>query len=178
MTCEDAHVRFVHVLLLSVVGCGGDDGSSTRTDAAVADARMADAPISMATSMTAVMVNTRMLDKGFYGINTADGTLHVEAHRGGVTTCPQMNSPTPDYSLIIGQVAPMSAPMGSSTANFLDYTGDMLPNNQIGAPAINVNLSNITYVPGTSVALDAEITFDAGTITGHLYAIYCNSLDG
>jgi hypothetical protein len=137
---------------------------------------MADATLNMATSMTAVMTNTRMLDKAFYGVNN-DGTLHVEAHRGGVATCPQMNSPTPDYSLIIGRVAAMSAPMGSSTANFLDYTGDMLPNNQIGAAATNVNLSNITYTAGTFVALDGEITFDAGMITGHLYAIYCTSLD-
>jgi hypothetical protein len=146
-------------------------------DAPSADAAL-DAPgPNTTTNLTAVMANTRNLTLAFYGVNTADGTLHVEINKGGYTTCPQQSSPTPEYLLILGKVPPMTAASGTSPGNFLDYTGDMLGGG-LGAMASAVTLTNIVYTAGSFVSLDVSATFAAGTVTGHLYATHCASLDG
>ena len=137
-----------------------------------------DSAVNTTTAVTATMAATRTLTLGFYGINADDGTLHVEVNLGGYTTCPEMNSPTPKYLLILGKVPPMSAASGTSPGNFLDYEGDMLPAPMLGQQATAVTLSDITYEVGTFVALDMMLTFPAGTVTGHVYATHCASLDG
>jgi len=163
------------VLISVLAACGGDDSMSMT---------MADAPtvmpdmqvISMTTALTATMAATRTLDRAFYGVN-ADTTLHVEINKGGDTGCPQMTSPTPEYTQIIGKVPAMTAANATSTANFLDYQGDMLPSPMLGQAATSVNLTSVVYQVGMFVALDAQLTFPAGTVNGHVYAIHCTSLD-
>jgi hypothetical protein len=132
----------------------------------------------MSTTLTATMMATRTLDRAFYGVNADDGTLHVEINKGGDTGCPQMNSPTPEYTVIIGRVPAASAQTGTSPGTFLDYQGDMLPGGVLGAPATAVSLTAISYAVGASVALDVNLTFAAGTVVGHVFATHCASLDG
>lgn len=135
---------------------------------------MSDGAIAQTTALTATMMATRVLDRAYYGVN-GNGTLHVEVYRGGGTGCPEMNSPTPEYALILGGVMPSGS---TSPGNFLDYEGDMLPNNMLGQQASSVMLTNVMYQAGMFVALDAMLTFPAGTVTGHVYATHCDSLDG
>ncbi len=161
-------------LLLAIAACGGDD-SPVQQDAAMQeiDAQQ----INMTTSLAAMFMANRTLDNAGYGVNTNDGTLHVEVHKGGFTGCPQMNSPTPDYTLIIPRVAAMSAPTATSTASFLDYKGDMLTG-IAPVSATSVMLTNVSYSAGAFLKFDVQLTFAEGTITGHLYAQHCTSLDG
>jgi len=134
--------------------------------------------VNTTTSLTATMAATRTLTLGFYGVNADDGTLHVEVNLGGYTACPEMNSPSPKYLVILGRVPPTSQATATSPGNFLDYEGDMLPSPMLGQQATSVALTSVVYQVGTSVALDAMLTFPAGTVTGHIYATHCASLDG
>jgi hypothetical protein len=166
-------VKLAAVLVLAIAACG-ESSSPGQPDAA----RQIDGAVNMSTALTATMMATRTLDRAFYGVNADDGTLHVEINKGGDTGCPQMNSPTPDYTVIIGRVPAMTAATGTSTGNFLDYQGDMLPGGVLGAPATAVSLTAISYTVGASVALDVNLTFAAGTVVGHVFATHCASLDG
>lgn len=131
----------------------------------------------MTTSLSAMLLETRVLDRANFGLN-ADNTLHVEAHLGGDTGCPTMSSPAPDYTLVLGRVAMSPATSSpSATANFLDFVGDMLTNMALGQAATAVTVTPVAYEPGTFVALDVMLTFPDGTLTGHLYATHCDSLD-
>jgi len=161
-------------LVFAATACGGGDSKPavTTNDA------MIDAPINTTTALTAAMLNTRTLDHAIYGVNNDDGTLHVEVHKGGDPGCPTMTSPTPDYTAIIGRVPPMTAATATSVANFLDYQGDMLGGATLGAAATMVSLTSVVYTVGISVALDVSLTFAAGTVTGHVFATHCDSLDG
>lgn len=161
------------MLLAAIAACGGDDAPAN-PDAAMP---MIDAQINMTTSLAAAFNANRTLDNAGYGVNADDGTLHVEIHKGGFTGCPQMTSPTPDYTLIIPRVPAMSATTATSGATFLDYKGDML-NGVAPVTATSVTLTNVTYGAGAFVSFDVNLTFAEGTIVGHLYAIHCTSLDG
>jgi hypothetical protein len=161
--------------VLALAACGGS--SSEMIDAAVAIDAAPDAAVNMTTSLVVDMMQTRTLNLGIYGVNADDGTLHVEVNLGGITTCPDMNSPTPDYTLILGRVPAATAATATSPGNFLDYKGDML-GGPLGQAASAVSLSNVVYAAGTFVALDGMLTFPAGTAMGHIYAKYCASLDG
>lgn len=112
---------------------------------------------------------TRTLDVAYYGSNS-DLTLYIEAYAGAAAGCPMMNSPSPDYTLILSRVSADGSP-----ASFVDFKGDMLPSVQ-PATATQVALTSVTFSTNF-VAYDASITFDAGTINGHFYATHCNSLD-
>lgn len=170
--------------LLLIAACG--DSSSTMPDAASTADAAADASglsttctgACQATSLTATMLATRTLDRAYYGVTASDGTLHVEAYLGGGTGCPTMNSPTPSYTLVLGRVPmPTSSAMSTSPGNFLDYEGDMLPNNMLGQAASSVAITPVAAMVGSFVALDIDLTFPAGTLAGHLYATHCDSLD-
>ncbi|MGN6109814.1 MAG: hypothetical protein ACTHU0_32200 [Kofleriaceae bacterium] len=145
------------------------------------------------TRLTAKFGSTmRQLDRAYYGVtgSGANATLHVEAYRGGAAGCPTESSPTPDYTMILGTVpVPTSTDELSSPGNLLDFSGDLL-GGSIGASATAVKLTPVaanvcTDCPGMPapsdpdgmVALDVRLTFANGTITGHLYATHCDSLD-
>jgi hypothetical protein len=88
-----------------------------------------------------------------------------------------MSSPTPRYTLILGSVpVPSGAGTLTSPGSFLDYDGDML-GGSLGAPATQVMLDSAGYGAGSFIALDVMLTFAAGTVSGHLYATHCVSLD-
>jgi hypothetical protein len=177
-------------LALALAACGDGTGSSADApdapiapDAAPIFPTTCDGPC-RTTDLTATFgATTRQLDHAFYGItSTATGmTLHVEAHRGGSMACPTQTSPTPDYTLVLGRVpVPTSTTPLTSRADLLDFTGDLLGGNQVGAEATTVELTpvaaNLTGPDGL-VALDLALTFDNGTLSGHLFATHCPSLD-
>lgn len=167
-----------------LAACGGDP-SSTRPDAAsVVDAAVDAGPGSactgacQVTSLTATMMATRTLDRAYYGVTAADGTLYVEAYAGGQTGCPEMTSPTPDYTLILGRVPPpaSSGPL-TSPATFIDFVGDMYATSPQPQTATAVTLSAVAFQPAMFIALDVTLTFPPGAVAGHLYATHCASLD-
>ncbi|MCX5745399.1 MAG: hypothetical protein NT062_23215, partial [Proteobacteria bacterium] len=104
---------------LAVLAACGDDASTTSDAPATVDAAV-DAAGGLPTTCTGACVTTaltanfgatvRVLDRAYYGVNL-DGTLHVEAYRGGGSGCPTMTSPTPAYTLVLGGV-----PVPTSTA--------------------------------------------------------------
>lgn len=162
--------------LSALAACGDDGGSPVRPDAAQV---MIDAPmVNMTTALTAMLNANRTLDNAGYGVNADDGTLHVEIHKGGFTGCPQMTSPTPDYTLILGRVPAMTAATATSPATFLDFVGDMTDNSPAPSNATVRTLTNVTYSAGAFLTFDVSLMFGEGTITGHLYAQHCTSLDG
>lgn len=166
--------------LALLAACGDDGGSS-----APADATSDTPPAGLATTCTGACrttaltatfgATTRALDVAYFGINTA-GSLYVEAYGGAAAGCPTMSSPTPDYTLILGDVPlPTSTAEITSPANLLDFQGDLLP-----SPA-PVRASAVSLTPvaknETELALDVDLTFPSGTIAGHLFATHCDSLD-
>jgi len=187
-----------HLVLLTLLGaCGDDGGSSGPIDAPAAIDAAIDAPTTQTctgacrtTALTATFgSDTRVLDRAYYGITkTATGsTLHVEAYKNAGAGCPMQSSPTPDYTVILGKVG-IASP-GASPGNLLDFNGDLL-DGPLGAAASAVTLTTVAIdvcptcvgMPAPAdadgfVALDASLTFAAGTITGHLYATHCDSLD-
>jgi hypothetical protein len=172
------------VMLLLLVGCGND--AKVAADAPTADNAAADAAglsttctgTCQTTALTAAFQTTRMLDHAYFGITAADNTLHVEVYKGGATGCPTMSSPTPDYTLILGRVIrPTSSATSSSPGNILDYQGDLL-GGPLGAAATSVTITPAAAMGDVFVALDVMLTFAAGTVSGHLYATHCASLDG
>jgi hypothetical protein len=170
-------VKLLLVLALGSVGACGDDGGHQHVhpDSMV----VMDAPaVNMTTALTAMLNADRTLDNAGYGVNT-DGTLHVEIHKGGFTGCPEMTSPQQDYTLILGRVPAMTGASATpSSATFLDFIGDMTDNSPQPSTATVKTLTNVTYSAGAYLAIDVSLMFAEGTITGHLYAPHCTSLDG
>jgi hypothetical protein len=118
---------------------------------------------------------TRRLDVAYFGISNGT-TLYVEAYGGAAAGCPSMNSPTPDYTLIFGNVPmPSSTATVTSPANLIDFQGDLL-----ASPA-PMAATTVTLTPvaknATELALDVQLAFPSGTIAGHLFATHCDSLD-
>jgi hypothetical protein len=70
---------------------------------------------------------------------------------------------------------PTSTAMVTSPANLIDFQGDLLTSVAPMA-ATSVMLTPVAK-NALEVALDASLTFPAGTITGHLFATHCASLD-
>jgi hypothetical protein len=173
------------VLLVALVACS-DDGSPPPVDGPpTGDAAPGDMMgTSLATtctgacrttSLAATFGATRVLDVAYFGVS-ASGALYVEAYRGAAAGCPSMNSPTPDYTLILGSVpVPTSTAAITSPANLIDFQGDLLPS---VAP---VAATAVTLTPvaknASELALDVDLTFAAGTVSGHLFATHCDSLD-
>ncbi len=117
----------------------------------------------------------RTLDRAVYG-NNGDGTLHVEAYLGG-EGCPSETSPTPDYTLVLGKVAPPNGTAPTiATGNVLDFVGDLL-GGELGAQAHTVIVRAVAAKPDAFVALDVDLDFFEGNLDGHLYATHCPSLD-
>lgn len=190
------------VAVLAFAACGE---SSSTPDAAppAADAAIDGAPDAggftscegacRTTALTAAFgATTRQLDRAHYGVTASatGATLHVEAYRGGGTGCPTTDSPTPSYTLVLGTVpVPTSTAPSTSPGSLLDFQGDLLTSGVI-ATATAVTLTPVaasvctTCVgmaapsdPDGFVALDVALTFPDGTVTGHLFATHCDSLD-
>jgi len=161
--------------LLALTACGDSPASTDAgIDGAAVDADSTCEGQCRLTNVTATLEVTRTLDLAYYGVNVQDGTLRVEAYKRAQAGCPTMNSPTPDYTLVLGKLtAPPAAP--TSPANILDFKGDLL-GGPLGLGATMVTVTPVAYEAGAFIALDVDLTFSAGTIKGHLYATLCDSL--
>ena len=165
------------VLLLALTACG----DSPVTSDAGSDSGSGDAPAPCqgpcaTTNLTATFQATRMLDSAYYGVTFDTNNLHVEAYRRGGTGCPTMSSPTPDYTLVLGEVSPTQPMSNLATANILDFKGDLL-GGPLGVAATQVKIDRTAGEAAMFIALDVMLTFQQGTVAGHLYATHCDSLD-
>jgi hypothetical protein len=129
------------------------------------------------TTLTATFNNTtRMLDVAYYGTHFDSPALHVEAYRNAEPGCPTGSSPTPDYTLVVRDVDPTMQSSPMALANILDFKGDLL-GGPLGLAATMRQVERVAFLPGSFVAVDVVLTFSTGTVTGHLYATHCSTLD-
>ncbi len=165
-------------LVLALVACRADDpspadGPPTPEDSGLPTTCTGECA---ETALRAEFLVVRTLDHAVFG-NNSDGTLHVEAYLGGDMSCPSETSPTPDYTLVMGKVAPPNGPAPTiSSGNVLDFVGDLL-GGELGAQASTVIVRAVAASPNEHVALDVDLEFENGTIAGHLFATHCPSLD-
>lgn len=164
--------------VIALAACG-DDGAAPTVDAGSDGSSGLATTCTGACATTALTVTfgatTRRLDAAYFGVSTS-GALYVEAYAGAAAGCPTMTSPTPDYTLILGNVPmPVTTDPITSPANLIDFQGDLLP-----SPA-PVAATAVMLVPvaknAMELALAADLTFSSGTIAGHLFATHCDSLD-
>lgn len=129
----------------------------------------------------------RTLVRAQFGTQQGDAgvELHTESHLGGDPACPTMSSPSPDYTLIVTAI-PRGATGQKLSQNdgiksvFFDFKGDL----GLAAPSgisksLSVNITVVAEDPATPpawVAVDVTAGFTEGTVAGHLYAEYCQSL--
>lgn len=129
----------------------------------------------------------RTLVRSQFGTQQGDGgtELHTESHLGGDPACPTMSSPSPDYTLIVtaiprGATGQKLSQNDGIKAVFFDFKGDL----GLAAPSgisksLSVNVTVVAEDPATPpawVAVDVTAGFTEGSIAGHLYAQYCQSL--
>ncbi len=173
------------VLFLALTACG-DDGSAPIDGPPAGDAAPGDMMgNSLATTCTGACAvtaltatfgaTTRQLDVAYFGV-TNSGGVYIEAYAHASAGCPTMNSPTPDYTLILGNVPMLtSTATVTSPANLIDFRGDLL-SGPAPVAAMNVMLTPVAK-NASELALDVNLTFASGTIAGHLFATHCDSLD-
>lgn len=164
--------------LAAVAACSGDgDGSG-------ADGSAAGLPTSCdgtcaTTDLTADFDGTmRSLTRAHFGINGgASPTLYIEAYAGGPSGCPDETSAAADITFVLGNLpAPDSADTIMTAAGLIDLEGALLPD----APTTSTSDAEATaaaYEHNTFVALTVAAQFAEGTVSGHLAATHCPSLD-
>jgi len=128
------------------------------------------------TDITAVFKTTRMLDLAYYGVTFDTKNLRVEAYSRATRECPTMTSPTPDYTLIVGEVNTMGQSSPMATGNILDFKGDLL-GGPLGLAATKVTVMKLSYQKDGPIELQVMLEFSSGTVMGHIYATHCDSLD-
>ncbi|MFT5357906.1 MAG: hypothetical protein ACI9KE_005143 [Polyangiales bacterium] len=120
-----------------------------------------------------------VLDVAYFGFN-GDETLRIEAYGGAADGCPEMDSPSPDRTLILGT---LSAPTDSGevmlTATLLDFEGTLTPEPFLSTPMAGVRAASALFAPleMAFVRIDFDASFDGGTVVGAIYATHCASLD-
>ncbi|MBS2015242.1 MAG: hypothetical protein JST00_20300 [Deltaproteobacteria bacterium] len=127
---------------------------------------------------------TRTLVRSQHGTQPGDGgtELHAEAHLGGAPECPTETSPQTDYTFVLtavprGRTGKLTEADGPKAA-FFDFKGDLGLPPIAKATKIEVTVSAIDGAsPPAWVAMDVSATFPEGTVSGHLYAAHCTSLD-
>lgn len=184
-------MRRALVLGLALAACGGGSDGGPRVDAASGDATAADAAgdftaCTGACAETELVAQfgatTRLLTHAVYGVTQQPPSLHVEVYGGGAGGCPTETSPTPDYTVVLGRVTiPTSTQTSISPGHILDFKGDLL-GGRLGTEALMATVmptaaDAVQPAPMGFVALDVALTFNDGTVTGHLYATHCASLD-
>lgn len=137
------------------------------------------------TSLTVTLGgNKGTLDRAQFGFNAPSGgsqTIHMEAHFGGDTGCPSETSPTPDRTVVFGSVPIPSdtTPIEGTPVTLLDFEGSISSNPFDKATQVKlIPVAAKVSPPGSAfVAFDVEVEFAGGTLTGHVYATHCDSMD-
>lgn len=139
------------------------------------------------------------ISRAVYGLSAASTTdsgeveVYIEAFEGGDKGCPTMSAATPKRTLILsGLKAPLTTTAKTKEdglfAKLIDYEGTLLEGELFASPeqikvtAVATNLCIECLEMASSdddgfVALDLELSFPQGAISGRLYAIHCDSLD-
>jgi len=128
--------------------------------------------------------NEAVVDRAQFGFNAPDNgkvSLHVEAHFGGDPACPTGASPSPDRTVIFANV-PIptdSTPIENAAVTLLDFEGTLSPNPFDSATSATLSpvAAKPTPTDDAFIAFDVNATFDGGTMTGHIYAVHCDSMD-
>lgn len=177
-----------------VVGFDASNDGNDTQDSAMMDAAAVDADVSnfdasadasldardasdAATGATLLVAKfdavERLFESAFFGVNQ-DGSLHIEAHGGGSSDCPTMESADPDRLLSLGNV---SATNGSreQLAVLFDFEGALTQEPLLRSTSGTLDITE--QQTKTFVRARANIVFDGGTIEGALRATYCASLD-
>lgn len=138
---------------------------------------------------------TRNFDRAYYGITAPAASdsgqyeLYIEAYAGGAEGCPTQSSPTPDLTLVIASIPlPEGEPL-ETTSTLLDFSGAILPNTpfqratEITLTPTDANLCTEclgnpepSHAEGFA-ALNINIVFPEGVVSGKLYATHCDSFD-
>lgn len=107
-------------------------------------------------------------------------SLHIEAFIGGDLACPANGSKTPDRTAIIDGVVPFqdATPQADGiTGALLDFKGDIVTTANPSVKATRIEVVPVA-MSSAFVALDVTATYaNGGTLTGHLYATHCDSMD-
>jgi hypothetical protein len=180
-----------------VPGPGNDANAPAEDGGAVADApaeAKADAPSSAcegACKTTSLVTDfggrKRTLNRAQFGTQQGDAgaQLHTESHLGGSPACPSMQSPTPDYTLIVSSIPRGTAGGKLSerdgvTSAFFDFKSDLglaAPSGITKAVSVSINITaQDTANPPAWIAMDVSAMFREGQVKGHMYAEYCQSL--
>jgi hypothetical protein len=206
-------------LALTVLGCGDDapddDGRPDSVvvdagDAAFEDASGGDASEGLPTTCEGACADHALavaiggesgeFERAFYGLTSPEVAesgqweVYIEAAQGGDDACPQQDSPSPDWSLIVSGLAmPLDATPRTKADDgvsvvFFDFDGRFLgqePFVQATGASITPTAAHLdTDLVGEGsadddgvVALELEASFAAGEVSGHLVATHCASLD-
>lgn len=128
--------------------------------------------------------SSRPLDRAQFGLDEVDAgpSFHVEAHQGGIPECPTENSPSPDRTIVFVGVPRGGAGSVATTADgvratYLDFKGDHITEPLVRATAVTVTVvARDASEPPAWVAFDVSATFENGSVRGHVYATFCQSL--
>lgn len=165
-----------------------DPSGDTIPDApmdALADANTSDGG-PQGTSLEAALGNTReVLNVAYFGLNSSDGTIYLEAYGNPPEGCPSQNSETPERTLILGSL-PMLAEGEEVeiTSVFFDFESTLTMEPFVRSREARAT-GGVTMASQDSsgvVRLRFEGAFPVGaeeiTISGEIEATYCASLDG
>lgn len=120
-----------------------------------------------------------LFDVAYFGLNT-DGTLHVEVYGGAAEGCPEMDSPSPDRTLILGVLPePTDRNDVTLTASLLDFEGTLTDAPFLSTPTARVRPASALLTPLAMafIRVDFDASFEGGEVDGAIYATYCSSLD-
>jgi len=141
---------------------------------------------------------TRTFDRAFFGLvspaqsDSGNWEYYIESGSGDDDACPSKSSPTPRFLLITSGIAPGTSAGEVVTpvaATVVDFEGDLLQ----GSPLSRSETRSLKWIAadgcipcaeGTEpdratrmIAVDIDASFAEGTVSGHVYAIHCDSLD-
>lgn len=171
---------------------GGEREDAAETDSASEDA----ASLNTNLEITATVDDTtQQFDRAFYGLTSpeasasGDWELHVEVYAGGDPGCPQMDSATPDVTVVMGGIKFPEVPNEQReedgvTIALLDFTGElyMEPSTEATGEIIYFqDWSLCTDCEGDNpdgyLSFDVDALLEGGSLRGHVYATHCASLN-
>jgi hypothetical protein len=180
---------------VSVVEDGGPE-ADTGADSGPSSDASPDMALNGAVDITATVGDvTEGFDRAYYGLTapeqTASGNweIHVEVYAGGDEGCPQMDSPTPDRTLVIGGLSFPEVPTEQREEDgvaiaLLDFAGTLTDEPTLSATGEIVFFQQWSLCtdcegddPDGYVSFDVDALLEDGNIRGHVYATHCASLN-
>lgn len=157
------------------------DGSLTDASDGSTDAEPCTGPCATVDLTATFGAVTETFDRVQFGFTNSGGAraLYLEAHGGGSPDCPSMTSPSPDRTVVMNGLPLLAEePFTDFTANLLDFEGTLsaLPISASTSATYITLATSLTPLDGAFVAFELTATYEGGSIRGHGYATYCESL--